>query len=177
MEALKRVLVIIGAVIIFFFAPLVSLSQQHDRIVEADVKELTNDFCKSILDDGILTKDQYDNFIEKLSATNELYDVQIICTHRMVNPDYTNSNTDSLYTPDLEKYITNIYTDTILHQLYETSLGEYTFTKGDLVNVSVYRKNKSMTMKLTEIIYNNSTTTYDTKIASYGGEVRDELNQ
>ena len=65
------------AVILLFVTPVIVTSQRVDDMSQLDVETLTSNFVDEIRVAGKLTLEKYNQFIEKLTSTGNIYDVDI----------------------------------------------------------------------------------------------------
>lgn len=170
MNAFSKIVSIILCVFAFFLLPIYYNAQKQDQISQTYISTETSKLVNEIRNSGVLTSDMYDDYIAKLDATNNLYDVQITHSHLTVNPDYT--EVSGGYTNKTVDYYANVYTDTILDTLYNKNL-DYHFTKGDYISVQVVNKTKTFATQLQEMIFAIPTQT-EQIIVTYGGAIRDE---
>lgn len=172
MNAFSKIVSIILCVIAFFLLPIYYNAQKQDQITQSYVSTETANLVNEIRNSGILTADMYEEFIAKIDATNNLYDINITHAHLTVNPDY--KELSGGYTDETVSYYANTYTDTILDTLYNQNLPYY-FTKGDYVSFKVVNKTKTYATKLQEMIFANAGAT-EQIIVTYGGAIRDETH-
>ncbi|HWT27638.1 MAG TPA: hypothetical protein VN131_06835, partial [Mobilitalea sp.] len=79
--------IIIGVVILFLF-PLLYFGLKQDALIQSKVKIDTTEFVDDIRSKGYLTKQMYDNYLEKLSKTNLLYNITLEHNQSIYEPEY-----------------------------------------------------------------------------------------
>lgn len=173
MNAFSKMVSVILAILVLFVAPIIYFTQQQDKIVANFVDSQTAKFVSTIRNTGVITADQYDNFIETLDSTNNVYDIEITHSSLVVNPEYTTSTVNDPTTKLTSEYYVNTYEDTIRKALYETSEAEYVMAKGDYVTVQVTVKNKTIATKMQELIFGRGLQAHQI-VAVYGGVIKDE---
>ena len=70
------IVVFLSAVVMFIF-PLMTELDQGENISQMSVQELTVVFVDKVRTTGKLTLDDYDDFVEKISATGNAYDISM----------------------------------------------------------------------------------------------------
>lgn len=170
MNAFSKIVSILLCVVAFFLLPIYYNAQKQDQITQTYISSETSKIVNEIRNSGVLTAEMYEEFIKKIDATNNLYDVSIVHSHLTVNPDYT--EIDGGYTDDTISYYANTYTDTILDRLYNENLPYY-FTKGDYISFKVVNKSKTYATQIQEMLFANVGAT-EQIIVTYGGAIRDE---
>ena len=68
--------VMVVAVIMFVF-PIMATANQNDSITQTSVQTMVSDFVNTVAKEGKITTSNYDDFIQKLSATGNSYDVEL----------------------------------------------------------------------------------------------------
>ena len=68
--------IVIVAVVMFVF-PLMATANQNDAITQTSVQTIVSDFVNTAAREGKITMNNYDNFMQKLSATGNSYDVEL----------------------------------------------------------------------------------------------------
>ena len=76
-DTLITVVAIFLSVILLVVLPLTVASQRVDNVSKLDVETLTSDFIDQIRTTGKLTQEDYDQFLEKLTATGNTYDINM----------------------------------------------------------------------------------------------------
>jgi hypothetical protein len=176
MNVFGRVTAVVIAIILMFIVPMQLHSQQQDQISQDYVKVATKDFERKIVESGKITIDDYEEFLEKLNATGNLYKINITHSHTIIDPKYSSTTVDSTKTKDLAKYTTNTYTDSILNEIYNTNNGGiYLMSVGDYVSISIANKSKTIGTKFKEMVYNTSFN-QEQIVVRCGGVIRNESN-
>lgn len=85
-EIIQRIFSILIAVIIFFLLPLYIAFEKKDDISYALALKITTNFVDDVTDKGYLTQEMYDDFITEISATGNVYDVQMEYVKKEYNP-------------------------------------------------------------------------------------------
>ncbi len=148
MEPLSKVFAVCLTIIALFIAPINIQAQLQDNTLQSTVYAMTDDFVEQVRAQGKITQDMYLEFIQRLDATNLLYDVKITHSHSTVVPVY-----DSTGTTIATKTVDNItYTQDILASVYETE-GVYLMSKGDMISVSVTNREPTLGQRLRRLLF------------------------
>lgn len=167
MEPLSKVFAVCLTIIALFIAPINIQAQLQDNTLQSTVYAMTDDFVEQVRAQGKITQDMYLEFIQRLDATNLLYDVEITHSHSTVVPVY-----DSTGATIATKTVDNItYTQDILTSVYETE-GVYLMSKGDMISVSVTNREPTLGQRLRGLLFFVS----DSAVINVrdGGVIRDE---
>lgn len=175
MEAPGKVIAIILMILVLFLAPLAYFTQRQDTLMQNYVYSITKKFVNEIQQTGKITKEAYDDFILELDASGNVYDVQLIHSHKTITPKYQYTTVDNVITDDVTEYFSETYTDAILSSIYEEIDETYYLTKGDYITIKVTNKNKTLGTKLLQITSMHSIDTAQL-MAVYGGEIQDEID-
>lgn len=79
---------IILTIIIILIFPLLYLGMKQDSLTQTIVEVETNSFVQEVRSKGYIDKDMYEGYIENLSATGILYDIEIEHNHNSLEPEY-----------------------------------------------------------------------------------------
>lgn len=169
MDSFSSIISIFVAVIIIFIYPLLYLAQKQDMITEVYVSNETTYFVNNLRNKGYLSLEMYQNYIDNLSATRNVYDVKITHSKKMVNLEY-----DEETKVFLDKYYTSYieyYEDEIIEVLDKGM--DYSFSQGDYVNIKVVNISPTLAVRIMRALYRTNIATEQILI-TYGGLIRDE---
>jgi hypothetical protein len=171
MNSFSKIIGIILAVILMFISPLLYMSQKQDTISQVVVQNETVELVNDIKNSGFISRVMYQNYISKIDKTGNLYNIEIVHSHKKIEPEI-DPNTNTI----LESYNTYFY-DTYIDEIYAVfDLGQdYYFKQGDYISFKVVNRNPTMAVKLMNIIYDGKVSD-EQILVTYGGLVRDEVN-
>lgn len=171
------ILMIIFVMLIVFF-PLYNYFERQDDMSYNLVLRETTTFVDKVLSNGYISNDTYQEFLDSLANTGNLYDVQLEAHKRIITSD-TQNNAKG-YKDYIEQYEID-YNDDILSSIDPTKKnanltnkqikgGIYTLEVGDQFYVKL--KNSSTTMA--GAIFNSIISTSSTEriVVNYGGIVK-----
>lgn len=165
------VAIFLAAILIFIF-PLMSLSERSDDIAQLSVQTTTAEFVDNIRATGKLTLDDYDKFLNTLTATGNSFDVDIQIQKLDENPGVkvTQGQKDKIG----ENIYYSVYTSQIMDELNANN--EIKLKEGDIVSVTVKNTNKTISQLLRNFFYRVSgNDTYQIS-AQHGGIVMVNAN-
>ena len=142
-SAITIVGIFLAAILMFIF-PLMTMADKTDEVTATAVQTATTNFTTTVRTTGIITQENYDNFILTLAATNNSYQPEITVQKSDANPadkhvgDTTTIGTNIYY---------NMYTTQIVEQL------PLKLTEGDIVSVKVENTNTTIANQLRNFMY------------------------
>ena len=171
-DSIITIVAIFLAAILMFIFPLMSLSERSDDIAQLSVQTTTAEFVDNIRATGKLTLDDYDKFLNTLTATGNSFDVDIQIQKLDENPGLkvTQGQKDKIG----ENIYYSVYTSQIMDELNANN--EIKLKEGDIVSVTVKNTNKTISQLLRNFFYGVSgNDTYQIS-AQHGGIVMVNAN-
>ncbi len=138
--------VIIVAVIMFVF-PLMATANQNDSITQTSVQTMVSDFVNTVAKEGKITRSNYDDFIQKLYATGNSYDVELEVQILDDNPGAKGENIKVIG----ENIYYSEFTTAIVSKL--DSEGEYKLKQGDYILAKVTNTNVTFGTQMKNFFY------------------------
>ena len=145
-DSLITIIAIFLAAILMFVFPLVAISEMNDNEAQAMVQSYTTEFVDGIRSKGKITRQDYDGYIQKISATGNSYDVEFEIEIADVNPGKKTQNQqmgDTTYYGE--------YTTQVVKALDDS--GDYKLKEGDYVGVYVKNNNTTISQMLKSVLY------------------------
>lgn len=71
------IIAVITVAVIMFVFPLMATANQNDSITQTSVQALVSDFVNTVAKEGKITLNNYDEFVQKLHATGNTYQVEL----------------------------------------------------------------------------------------------------
>ena len=148
-DSIITIVAIFLAAILMFIFPLMSLSERSDDIAQLSVQTTTAEFVDNIRATGKLTLDDYDKFLNTLTATGNSFDVDIQIQKLDENPGVkvTQGQKDKIG----ENIYYSVYTSQIMDELNANN--EIKLKEGDIVSVTVKNTNKTISQLLRNFFY------------------------
>ena len=144
-DSLITIVAIFLAAILMFVFPLAAISEMNDNEALAMVQSYTTEFVNKIRSKGKITVEDYDAYIQKLSATGNSYDVEFAVQIADTNPG---KKTENQQIGDTTYY--SIYTSQV-EEGFES--GGITLKEGDFVSVSVKNTNTTISQMIKSVLY------------------------
>ena len=144
-DSAMTVIAIFLAAILMFVVPLMATAEQKDEGSNLTVQIATNDFVDHIRTTGMLTQEEYDNFVQTLAATGNSYDVKITVKRNQENPESKIS-------------VEGTIGDNVYYTMYTTQVLEEVKTglvlnEGDIVLVDVENTNVTIAQQIRNFLY------------------------
>ncbi len=171
MNAFSKIIAIIITVILLFLTPMLYMAQKQDIISQSYVSNETTKFIDSIKNSGYISPEMYMDFVKKIDATNNLYNIEIVHSHKVVEPLY-DENTGT-FLEDYDTYYYNTYQDEIIEVFDQGK--DYEFFQGDYISIIVKNRTKTIATRLMELFY-SSDIPDEQILITYGGVIRDEMD-
>jgi competence protein ComGC len=134
---ITMIAIFLAAVLMFIF-PLVSISEQQDKIAQEALQAATSNFVNSVAQKGYISKEDYDKYCSEIGATGNTYDIQIEVQKIDENPGKKTTITSGDLIGENVSY--SEFTDTILEKVNGSS-EKYVLNQGDNVIVTAKSKN------------------------------------
>lgn len=156
-----KIFAVLLAFILLVFTPLIILSLVQDIRTERVTWNALTDYTDVVSDKGVITQNDYTEFVAKLGASNVNYDISIIVRSKLIFPAPTGSSGYVI------KYVTS--------GLWKSSAGGVTGTTyleaGDTLQVVVKPLSKTRASSLLGGVLNLHTNTTE---YSYAANVRND---
>lgn len=181
MEAVSKVFTIILAVALCLMFPLYDHFYKADLITYNYVYNETISFVESVSDQGKITPETYNIFLNKLHQTGRFYEVEFEHYAKRVSPLYTDPTNVNTFTGDIFTYYDGYYTETILGKMFDGASTipiddkrrHYMMSRGDKFSITVKSTSRSASEIMRDAFTGRVSTGESINIA-YGGMVRNE---
>ena len=155
------------AAILMFIFPLITMTDRTDDISQLTAKVLTNEFVDDIRKNGKIEPDKYEQFIQNLSSTGNIYNIEIEVKILDENPS---RRTTQISDTDLGKKVYySVFNSQIENTLNKNK--EYYLKEGDIVTVSIKNINQTIAQQLKNFFYSVIGEEVYVIAASHGGIV------
>ena len=140
------------AAILMFVFPLMSLSERTDDISQLAVQTATTEFVDNIRTTGKITLDEYEQYLQTISATGYSFEVEMLVQQLDENPSV--KVTQAEMTKIGENVYYNLYTSQLENKLSDSSTkNRITFKEGDRFSVTVKNTNTTIAQKIRNFLY------------------------
>jgi hypothetical protein len=180
-DSFSKIVAIFLAALLLFVVPIKNEFERIDNTSRIYVLNETAKFVDSVRNLGYITPLMYQDYMGRLEATNNIYEVRLEHSIKTFDPVYSDPLDEDTFDGDYLVGFNSYYNNVILPVLFpdppidEDADRTYRLSRGDYFTVTVFNKNKTMATKLQEMLYNGNAPV--TKIyVRYGGMVKDENN-
>lgn len=145
-DAFRIFIVIILGIFGLVVYPAIERSDDVVTIAEDYAKAATRDFVDIVRSKGYIEPSDYNLFVNKLSATNFTFEIEMEYYKKTYQPLYTNPNDYYSFTDEYETIFEGYYTNDILRVLFPSNTSvppddlsrRFNLYTGDLFNVRIY---------------------------------------
>lgn len=148
-DTLITIIAIFLAATLMFIFPLMATASQNDEIAQIAVQSIVSDFTNKVAQEGKITSSTYDEFIQKLHATGNTYDVELEAKILDENPGKKTTSTSQTMIGENVYY--SVYTSEIENKINADN--KYNLKKGDYIVASVKNTNITMGTQLKNFFY------------------------
>ncbi|WP_105617911.1 hypothetical protein [Vallitalea okinawensis] len=172
--SLSKIIAWIIACFLMFIFPLMNMFESQDEIARIYILSKTTEFADSTRNLGYITRTMYENYVNAISATNNLYTVELQHYHKKINPVYEEPSIKSSFKNTFQVNYDAYFTKEILDELYDHSSGyKYTFREGDYFVIKVKNINKTTGTRIQELMIGAELPT-EKVVITYGGMIKNE---
>ena len=136
--------IILVSILLIIF-PLAPMAKRNDDTTQMYLQDELNSFVSATAQKGGFTQEELENLQERLDATNNSYDIEIVISVADVNPGKKTDNTKIGDTTYYDKYNTQILTE-----LEEN--GVVILKEGDIIKVSAKNVNTTLFQMIIEAL-------------------------
>ena len=170
-DTLITIVAISLAAVLMFVFPLMTMSDRTDDVSELSIETATTEFVDDVRTTGRLTLDKYEKFVETISATGNVYDVEMEVKVLDENPGKktTQAASDKIG----ENVYYSKYTSQILNEITDATGKSKTLAlkEGDIFSASVKNTNQTISQQLKNFFYTVSGNDTYTIAAEHAGIV------
>lgn len=149
--------------VVMFIVPIIWQSYELDAITQKNIETITQEFAESVSSKGYIDKQSYHAFVRKLNANGGTYDIEIVHTQEILEPEYIGT----VFTGNVMRYSSETYTTSILEEL--ENYGAYLMEIGDEIKVSVSPTSKSLGQTFMKMFVKNTNSRFATVSRSVSG--------
>lgn len=159
MDSFGKIIEILVTTALLFLLPIYYLSLQQDAVCQSQVRTTTSYFVDSVRNQGYMTRNMYELFLQELDSTGQVYRVELTYYKKIEV-----QNEDGEYKTHYE------LSDT--EDLLSKERSE--FQKGGFFKAEVFNRSKPLSAKITDFLL--SVDISEKRIYTvYGGAIRDEI--
>ena len=148
-DSLITVVAIFLAAILMFIFPLMSLAERNDDISQLAVQTATTEFVDNVRTTGVMTLEDYDDYLSEISATGNSFDIEVLIQQLDENPGVKVTQAEA--TKIGENLYYNMYTTQVEQQLDST--GRIVLKEGYIITVTARNTNQTISQMLRNFFY------------------------
>ena len=167
-DTLITVVAIILVAGLIFVVPLMTMADRVDTTSQAEVESIVTDFVEEIRTTGKITKENYNKFLENLSATGYIFDVEM--QTKIADKDYIKASSQVSQDKTGENVYYSEYTLQIKEELEKSGVKK--LKTGDMVLVTVKNTDLTLAQQLKSFAYKIVGNDTATVVASKAGMVQ-----
>lgn len=166
-DTLITIVAIALAAILMFVFPLMTMADRAVNASQLTVQEATTDFVRKACESGTITKENYNEFLQKITSTGNTCEVELI----VQVGDSNLGKKASLAQPD--KIGENAFFVEFNQQVLSVieNIGVYYCKEGDIVTAKVKNTNQTISDQLKNFFYSTSGNSTASIIAEYSAMV------
>lgn len=170
-DIVGKVWAFLFAIFIFFTGSTMLYAQKQDTVVQNYVDSAVEEFVDTSRARGYISQNTYEEFINKLDVTKNVYDVNITHYSERQTPVAREGKKD--YESYYEAYTQDDILSTIYDQSASNSTARYDMKTGDFLRVEVKNTSPTLGRRLLGMFTGNSSEGGQI-VSSYGGYVGNE---
>lgn len=148
-DTLITVVAIILVAGLIFVVPLMTMADRVDTTSQAEVESIVTDFVEEIRTTGKITEENYNKFLENLSATGYIFDVEM--QTKIADKDYIKTSSQVSQDKIGENVYYSEYTSQIEEELEKSGVKK--LKTGDMVLVTVKNTDLTLAQQLKAFTY------------------------
>lgn len=148
-DTLITIIAIALAAVLMFIFPLMTMSDRTDDVSQLAVEAATTEFVDQARSTGKITRANYDELVETITATGNTYEVEMSVQVKDANLGKKVSQAQPDKIGENSSYF--VYTSQIEEQL--DANGAYYCKEGDIVSVSVKNTSQTLSQQLKNFFY------------------------
>ena len=153
---------------LIFVVPLMTMADRVDTTSQAEVESIVTDFVEEIRTTGKITEENYNKFLENLSATGYIFDVEM--QTKIADKDYIKTSSQVSQDKIGENVYYSEYTSQIEEELEKSGVKK--LKTGDMVLVTVKNTDLTLAQQLKSFAYKIVGNDTATVVASKAGMVQ-----
>lgn len=152
---------------------------KQDDISEVVVLNSVTHFVDSVRDKGYITPTMYSEFVDRMSLTGNIYDIQMVHRHKRYDPIY---NDVGIFLGGYHVNYEEFFNAQINEKLFPRNSTEnvespnriYKFESGDFFDVTVKNTNRTMGTLMNDVLTGGINNLNEKIVIPYGGMVLNE---
>lgn len=180
LNSLSKIFAVILGIVLMLIYPLYQQAQKQDELSQIVAHNAVTEFVDAVRTKGYISPQMYLEFSEKLSATGNVFDIEMSHLHKKYNPLYSDPADPSTFQQSYEEYYDGHYTDEIMKVLFpeeniaaDSNERKYMLALYDYFSVDIKNRNTTMAQVVESSLFGVFNDTAKIYIP-YGGMVINE---
>ncbi|GAB6990065.1 hypothetical protein [Paenibacillus pini] len=181
MNTVSKFVAVLIALLLLFIYPAKEAAEKQDDLSRIIVYNAVTQFVDAVRNKGFLTPVMYQDFINEIEVTGNVFDIQMEHQHKKYQPDYTDAADPSTFQDQFDVWYEGFYSEDIMMQLFpeevldkDSDKRKYRLAVGDFFKVSVKNTNRTAGTAWFDFITGSATGDPVVISAPYGGMVLNE---
>ena len=180
-DNLSMVILMILLVLVMIMFPLYNYFERQDDMSYSLVLKATTNFAQEVMNNGYLDQNMYDNYINQLTDTGNLYDIELEAHRKILvkDPDNADAYIEKSYIDYNEQIFSSVANNASsnvenLKTVSSKSLKNniYKFDEGDEFYVKVKNSSTTMAGAIFNALFKSSSK--DRIVVNYGGIIKND---
>ncbi len=167
MSAFGKMVALVASIAVLFLIPVVEDAEKQDAMAQVYVQTATDNFVDKLQVMGYINENMYNEFINTLDATGNLFTVELDHAHVVTEPELDADDQVTGYYEYTESY----YEDDIKAVIFQKE-GVYKMSEGDHISVVVKNRTNTFGDNVKRMLYGTKGNEYSI-LGSAGGRIRD----
>lgn len=174
----SKMFALLLAVLVLYCVPTYQLYKKQEEIAYLNTHQVVTEFVDNVRTKGFITRDMYEQFLQKLNVGEVLYTVEMTHKHKIYVPVYTDPTNQNSFTGEYKTQYDEFYKEQIEKVLY-ADLNDtdvmYKLENGDYFKIYVENKTKFRSTMLFDFFTGGIANDNDVVVSvPYGGMVLNE---
>lgn len=140
-DLFTKIIAVVICLYLLIIFPLAQHAQNLDDISYATVYSEANLLIDQARDLGYITHDMYETFLDKISATGNMYDITIEHLEKVIYPDSASPSGFVILEEGYYNY--DILDKVLFNQALPSDQQVYYMNKGDTISITIYNTNQT----------------------------------
>lgn len=181
MNAISKVAAALLAVLLLYIYPAVDSFERQDDIAYLLANQSVVNFVDSVRNKGYMTPMMYNEFVQSLEQTGNLFEIRMEHGHKLYHPVYADAANPSTFQSSYKVSYDGYYQEHILSVLFpqnelppDDPERRYRLAAGDYFSVTVSNTNRTSAAMMRDALNLSNTGEHTSMYIPYGGMVLNE---
>lgn len=148
-ETFITVIAIVLTAFLMFVFPVVTMAERVETVSQDDIKTITSEFISEIKNTGKLKNEQYNEYMQNLTANGNVYEIEL--EFKILDENSGKKGSQTVKDRIGENSYYSVFTTQIEEELEKD--GVYELKEGDIITVTVRNTNLTFAQQMKDTIY------------------------